>query len=524
MAILATCIDAATLAATYDATGRKDLRGQCAVGVRVRADCGSDGYKYGVVAAVSYSDPTTTIVLSGDALTPNLVSFDHGNDIPASLANHGHAGLADGGTLAHASLSGVGTNTHPQLDAFLASKAVASGLASLDATGLVAQNPANATVSATAGKIPLADGAGKLDGWITTAGPSVPGKVQLATSAEAQAGTNTAKAVTPAALASATKGLLSGNTTLYVRTDGNDANDGTANDSSHAKLTIAGALASLAGKLIASGVLVTIQVADGTYNVASTLNIDHPDGDKIRILGNTSAETTVAITAIDTTAKTVTVVGNYTASLLAGDVFEIRNSTTSGLNGAYVTSNVTYSGGSTSITCAAETFASATVGGGSIVIKPCNRCVLSLALNITGFYVTTNIGLIKGFRINSATTSGTYVTVWGIGCQYLNFSFMNLVVGNGVGVRASAGGVVYLGGAVFKGQSTYGAYCEKNATLDMTSWEGQNVFDSAPFAITSDDGGFIYTYASKVTTRNNTTPYSPAINTMSARGAFISQR
>ena len=46
-------------------------------------------------------------------------------------------------------------------------KAVASGLASLDASSLVVQNPANATATPTASKIPIADGSGKLDGWVT---------------------------------------------------------------------------------------------------------------------------------------------------------------------------------------------------------------------------------------------------------------------------------------------------------------------------------------------------------------------
>jgi hypothetical protein len=99
MSIGATYVDATTLTATYDAKGEKDLTAQCAVGTKIRADCGSDGSKYGVVTAVSYSDPTTTITMSGNSLTENLVSFDHGNDTQESLVNHGHTGQDDGGTL-----------------------------------------------------------------------------------------------------------------------------------------------------------------------------------------------------------------------------------------------------------------------------------------------------------------------------------------------------------------------------------------------------------------------------------------
>lgn len=44
-------------------------------------------------------------------------------------------------------------------------KAAASGLASLNASSLVVQNPANATATPTASKIPIADAAGTLAGW-----------------------------------------------------------------------------------------------------------------------------------------------------------------------------------------------------------------------------------------------------------------------------------------------------------------------------------------------------------------------
>ena len=48
-----------------------------------------------------------------------------------------------------------------------ANKGVASGYASLNAGSLVVQDPANATSTPTASKMPIADGSGKLDGWIS---------------------------------------------------------------------------------------------------------------------------------------------------------------------------------------------------------------------------------------------------------------------------------------------------------------------------------------------------------------------
>jgi len=78
--------------------------------------------------------------------------------------------IADIITRSHTSLSDIGTNSHSTIDTFISSKAVASGLASLNSSTLVVQNPANATATPTAGKIPIADGSGKLDGWVTASG------------------------------------------------------------------------------------------------------------------------------------------------------------------------------------------------------------------------------------------------------------------------------------------------------------------------------------------------------------------
>lgn len=80
--------------------------------------------------------------------------------------SHNHDG-GDGGQVDHTKLSNIGTNTHTQIDTFIGTKAQASGLASLDGSSKVVQDPANATATPTASKIPIADGSGKLDGWVT---------------------------------------------------------------------------------------------------------------------------------------------------------------------------------------------------------------------------------------------------------------------------------------------------------------------------------------------------------------------
>lgn len=97
--------------------------------------------------------------------------------------SHDHSG-GDGGQISHAALSSIGTNTHAQIDTHLASTS----------------NPHGATAEQV-GAIPATTGSAT--SYVSAATTSAAGKVQLATSTEATTGTDTAKAVTPAALAAA---------------------------------------------------------------------------------------------------------------------------------------------------------------------------------------------------------------------------------------------------------------------------------------------------------------------------------
>jgi len=74
------------------------------------------------------------------------------------------------GQIDHKNIQNVGTNIHTVIDAFIAQKAAVSGLASLDGSSLVVQNPANATATATASKLPISGTSGKLDlNWVNSA-------------------------------------------------------------------------------------------------------------------------------------------------------------------------------------------------------------------------------------------------------------------------------------------------------------------------------------------------------------------
>lgn len=80
----------------------------------------------------------------------------------------------------------------------------------------------------------------------------------------------------------------------YVRTDGNDSNDGSANTSGAAWLTIQKALDVVSTLGIAGGITVTINIADGTY---ATTQLVKPwtGGGSVKLLGNTTTPANVAV-------------------------------------------------------------------------------------------------------------------------------------------------------------------------------------------------------------------------------------
>ncbi len=91
--------------------------------------------------------------------------------------------------------------------------------------------------------------------------------------------------------------ILTASRTYYVRTDGNDNNNGLANTSGEAFLTIQAAL-TVAAALDCSTYDVTIQVADGTYTLTSTIAVPELTGSgTFTIRGNTSTPSSCIITS-----------------------------------------------------------------------------------------------------------------------------------------------------------------------------------------------------------------------------------
>lgn len=129
---------------------------------------------------------TASFGANGLVISPEEYSMLDGATVPlntatGSITNHAHTG-SDGTTqVSHANLTDRGTQTHTQIDTFIASKASASGVASLDANSLVVQNPASGTSTPGVSKIVMSDGTGKvLDGWLSANVPLV-GIIELGT-------------------------------------------------------------------------------------------------------------------------------------------------------------------------------------------------------------------------------------------------------------------------------------------------------------------------------------------------------
>jgi len=92
---------------------------------------------------------------------------------------HDHSG-GDGAQISHAGLSDLTTgDPHTQYQKE-SEKGAASGYASLNASTKVVEDPANATATPTASKIPIADGSGKLDGWISATATPTASKIPIA--------------------------------------------------------------------------------------------------------------------------------------------------------------------------------------------------------------------------------------------------------------------------------------------------------------------------------------------------------
>lgn len=126
---------------------------------------------------------TGTISASGTNISGAEVSYLDGlvGNINTFQTTHGHGGT-DSVRVIHDNVGGTGTNSHATIDTFIASKAQASGLASLDSASFVVQNPASGTSTPGVSKIPISLGTGLLDdSWLSSTISKLGQTIDLAT-------------------------------------------------------------------------------------------------------------------------------------------------------------------------------------------------------------------------------------------------------------------------------------------------------------------------------------------------------
>jgi hypothetical protein len=115
---------------------------------------------------------------------------------------------------------------------------------------------------------------------------------------------------------------LTATETIYVRTDGSDSNDGTANDAAHAFLTIQAAVTHAAKSFDAGALFATpaiiVKVADGTYNESVELwpIVGATNGGNIQLVGNTTTPTACIVSGVGT--HTIYAIGAGTDWLVKG--------------------------------------------------------------------------------------------------------------------------------------------------------------------------------------------------------------
>jgi hypothetical protein len=322
------------------------------------------------------------------------------------------------------------------------------------------------------------------------------------------------------------------NITYYIATTGNDT---TGNGSSGTPwLTIAKAMSYLASFIIASGVTITITMADGHYSVAAGTSLNHPFGSQIKLTGtNTYSKTISSINARSggAGAWSYQLVLNNANNIAIGDYVLISamagGTNPSFLDGCHVVTAFDVGNKYVTLTSVHKSaaYASNISSGTLVVVKAVITCAgdgLTLTVG-SKFQLISNLVLAGPGATNIGITidgSAIWIGV-NVGCCNFNYGWnvqngailttvTSALFSSGctIGFLTQANSGVNLFYAIASG-NTYGFYVLQSSSSDAE----QTVATGNTTGYYADKAAYIR--VSSNTASGNTTDYNPTINTQS---------
>jgi len=238
---------------------------------------------------------------------------------------------------------------------------------------------------------------------------------------------------------------LTANRTYYVRADGSDSNNGLANTSGGAFLTLQKAI-NVVAALDISAYNVTIQVADGTYTGSVVVSGPWVGSGVVTIVGNT---TTPANVIISTSGATFHALNNATITLSG---MEIRSTSHIGLWASY--GAVITLGPALRLGACPSVYHMFAEFGGTIF----GRSNYSIVGNAVHHWVTVTLGGISivgvTITISGTPTMTAFAAVSGGAIECFSNTYSGSI--SGAQYSVSNGGVLRNGGATLPGSGTSG--------------------------------------------------------------------
>jgi hypothetical protein len=354
--------------------------------------------------------------------------------------------------------------------------------------------------------------------------------VAYSSQVEAETGTNNASVMTPLRVAQTfdfrVRRRLTANTTFYVRTDGNDANDGSANTSGAAFLTLQGAWDYVKQRIDLAGWLVTIQIADGTYNkgVKDTQKPIH--GGRVFFSGNMVNPQNVVInepTVGDDCFlfdNSEVVVGGLTMTSAGSALHTARN-------GVILTSGPLRFGTCTEHHFFADNLGMIVVNDGYTIVGACDSHIF---VHSNAWLATGAITITRGTGTHNFPSGFIIATIGGVAETIgLTFSGAGSITGRrflaekgGKIVTGTSGNLTYFNGSV-AGENPSGFYDDDigGTRLDWTPAYGG---ETTPGSTTYSSRGGNYTKTGKmvaITCRVQWTAHSSGVGTATISGLPI---